>query len=43
MLTKGRRWFRAWENLNRAIYGTCLVLCGACIGASLLTFLLLFG
>lgn len=41
LLTKGRRWFKAWESLNAAIYGACLVLCGACIGVSLLTILLL--
>lgn len=42
MLIKGRRWFRTWENLNATIDGACLVLCGACIAASVFTFLMLY-
>lgn len=37
VLARGRRWFKAWENLNAVSNAACLVLCGACIAASVFT------
>lgn len=42
VLTRGRRWFKAWENLNAVSNAACLVLCGACIAASVFTLLVVW-
>ena len=35
VLRKGKRWHRFWDNLNKVIEGTCLVVCGVGIAFSL--------
>ena len=38
VLKKGRRRLRLWEDISAAINTTCVLLCGACIGVSVLVF-----
>lgn len=35
VLRKGKRWHRFWDNLNKVIQGTCLLVCGGGILFSL--------
>ena len=36
MLKKGRRRLRLWDDVSAAINTACVLLCGACIGVSIL-------
>ena len=42
-LAKGRRFVKAFENINTAINAACLILCGACAGISLFILFALLG